>query len=141
MDKYQISERSACGLVGLSRTTWRHLPIPRDDETPMRAEVIRLATTYGRYGYRTIAGLMRNAGWLSACFNLGVMYNKGENVRLDKFKAVELYQKSCTGNDETGCNNLGVMYQNGEGVRLDLSKALSFYGKACDLKNQIGCEN
>ena len=66
MDKYQISERSACGLVGLSRTTWRHLPIPRDDETPMRAEVIRLASTYGRYGYRTIAGLMRNAGWLSA---------------------------------------------------------------------------
>ena len=52
--------------VGLSRTTWRHLPIPRDDETPMRVEVIRLASTYGRYGYRTIAGLMRNAGWLSA---------------------------------------------------------------------------
>jgi len=66
IDRYQISERSACGLVGLSRTTWRHLPIPRDDETPMRAEVIRLASAYGRYGYRTIASLMRNAGWLSA---------------------------------------------------------------------------
>lgn len=66
IDRYQISERSACGLVGLSRTTWRHLPIPRDDETPMRAEVIRLVSAYGRYGYRTIASLMRNAGWLSA---------------------------------------------------------------------------
>ena len=65
IDRYQISERSACGLVGLSRTTWRHLPIPRDDETPMRAEVIRLASAYGRYGYRTITSLMRNAGWLS----------------------------------------------------------------------------
>jgi transposase InsO family protein len=32
----------------------------------MRAEVIRLASAYGRYGYRTIASLMRNAGWLSA---------------------------------------------------------------------------
>ena len=59
MDKYQISERAACGLVGLSRTTWRHLPIPRDDETKMRPKVIRLASTYGRYGYRTIAGLVR----------------------------------------------------------------------------------
>jgi transposase InsO family protein len=39
------------------------MPIPRDDETPMRAEIIRLASIYGRYGYRTIAGLMRNAGW------------------------------------------------------------------------------
>ena len=66
MDKYLISERSAFGLVGLSRTTWRHLPIPRDDETPMMAEVIRLASTYGRNGYQTIAVLTRNAGWLSA---------------------------------------------------------------------------
>jgi len=63
IDQFTISERSACSLVGLSRTTWRHMPIPRDDETPMRAEIIRLASIYGRYGYRTIAGLMRNAGW------------------------------------------------------------------------------
>ncbi|MBU3551670.1 transposase, partial [Polynucleobacter sp. MWH-Berg-3C6] len=27
------------------------------------AEVIRMASTYGRYGYRFIAGMMRNAGW------------------------------------------------------------------------------
>ena len=53
-DKYQISKQSF-SLVGLSRTTWRHLLILRDDETPMRAEEIRLASTYGRYGYRTIA--------------------------------------------------------------------------------------
>jgi hypothetical protein len=26
----------------------------------MRAEIIRLASIYGRYGYRTIAGLMRS---------------------------------------------------------------------------------
>jgi putative transposase len=29
----------------------------------LRAEVIRMASTYGRYGYRFIAGMMRNAGW------------------------------------------------------------------------------
>lgn len=33
---------------------------------PFRAEIIRLACTYGRYGYRMIAGLMRNAGWQQA---------------------------------------------------------------------------
>lgn len=38
----------------------------RDDEAPFRAEVVRLACTYGRYGYRMIAGLMRNAGWQHA---------------------------------------------------------------------------
>lgn len=66
MDKYPISERQACSLVGLSRTAWRYMPVSRDDEESLRAEVIRLASTYGRYGYRMIAGLMRNAGWSTA---------------------------------------------------------------------------
>jgi putative transposase len=63
MDKYLVSERTACSLVGLSRAAYRYMPLPRDDETPLRTEVIRMASTYGRYGYRTIAGMMRNAGW------------------------------------------------------------------------------
>ena len=63
MDKFTVSERLACSLVGLSRTAWRHMPLPRDDEEPFKAEVIRLASMYGRYGYRMIAGLMRNAAW------------------------------------------------------------------------------
>jgi len=63
VDRFHASERKACALVGLSRTAWRYQPLVRDDEAPFRAEVIRLACTYGRYGYRMIAGLMRNAGW------------------------------------------------------------------------------
>jgi len=39
------------------------MPLLRDDEEPLRAEVIRMASTYGRYGYRLIASMMRNAGW------------------------------------------------------------------------------
>jgi hypothetical protein len=66
MGKYQISERSACSLVGLSRAAYRYMPLPRDDEAPFRAEVVRLACTYGRYGYRTSAALMRNSGWSQA---------------------------------------------------------------------------
>ena len=34
----------------------------RDDEL-LRTEIIRLACLYSRYGYRMIAGLMRNRGW------------------------------------------------------------------------------
>ncbi|MBU3593668.1 IS3 family transposase [Polynucleobacter sp. 71A-WALBACH] len=63
MDRYYISERTACSLVGLSRAAYRYMPLPKDDEEPLRAEVIRMASTYGRYGYRFIAGMMRNAGW------------------------------------------------------------------------------
>lgn len=63
MDGYLVSERFACSLVGLSRAAYRYMPLPREDEEPLRAEVIRMASTYGRYGYRFIAGMMRNAGW------------------------------------------------------------------------------
>jgi transposase InsO family protein len=66
IERYRASERKACDLVGLSRTAWRYQPLVRDDEAQFRAEIIRLACTYGRYGYRMIAGLMRNAGWQQA---------------------------------------------------------------------------
>ena len=52
--------------MGLSRTVWRYQAPRRDDETPLRAEIIRLASQYGHYGYRMIEGLMRNAGWILA---------------------------------------------------------------------------
>ncbi|QWD07060.1 IS3 family transposase [Polynucleobacter paneuropaeus] len=63
LQKYSTSERLACELVGLSRAAYRYMPLPKDDEEPLRAEVIRMASTYGRYGYRLIASMMRNAGW------------------------------------------------------------------------------
>jgi len=66
MSKFRVSERTACGLVGLSRTAFRYMPLPRDDEGPFRGEVVRLACTYGRYGYRTVAAMMRNTGWQRA---------------------------------------------------------------------------
>lgn len=66
MERFQTSERLACAVAGLSRTVWRYQPQVRDDEAPFWAEIIRLACTYGRYGYRMIAGLMRNVGWQQA---------------------------------------------------------------------------
>lgn len=66
IERFSTSERLACHLVGLSRATWRYQPLIRDDEAPFRAEVIRLACMYGRYGYRMIAALMRNSGWQQA---------------------------------------------------------------------------
>ena len=41
----------------------RYVPQPRDDETPLRQAIIRLAAQYGRYGYRQITGLLWQEGW------------------------------------------------------------------------------
>ena len=45
MDQYLVSELTTCSFAGLSRTAYRYLPLPRDDEAPLRAEVIRMAST------------------------------------------------------------------------------------------------
>jgi putative transposase len=35
----------------------------RDDEPVLVAEIVELATRFGRYGYKTVTGLLREAGW------------------------------------------------------------------------------
>ena len=59
-----VSERRACAALGQHRSTQRKVPRGRDDEERLTADIIELARKYGRYGYRKIAGLLRQAGWL-----------------------------------------------------------------------------
>ena len=35
-----------------------------DDEAALTADIIAFATEYGRYGYRRIAAMLRDAGWV-----------------------------------------------------------------------------
>src|SRR5262249_21370873 len=58
-----VSERRACAALGQHRSTQRKVPRGRDDEQRLTADIIALARQYGRYGYRKIAGLLRQAGW------------------------------------------------------------------------------
>lgn len=62
-EKYPVTERRACRVLGQSRTTQRYQPILRDDEVPLTTSVIRLAGQYGRYGYRRVTTLLRAEGW------------------------------------------------------------------------------
>ena len=41
------------------------MPRTAEDEVRLTADIVELATTYGRYGYRRIAALLREAGWLA----------------------------------------------------------------------------
>ena len=59
----RISERRACAVLGQHRSTQRKPARGRDDEAALTADVIELAKTYGRYGYRRITALLRHAGW------------------------------------------------------------------------------
>jgi len=61
--KLTVSERRACCVIGQHRSTQRKVPYGRPDGEALRADVIRLASQYGRYGYRRITALLRTEGW------------------------------------------------------------------------------
>jgi putative transposase len=58
-----VSERRACRIVGQARATQRRRPQVRNDDAALTAAIERLATRYGRYGYRRIRRLLVNEGW------------------------------------------------------------------------------
>ena len=60
----KISERRACRALGQHRSTQRQAPRGRDNEEELTADLIELARQYGRYGYRKISALLRDAGWV-----------------------------------------------------------------------------
>jgi len=58
-----VSERRACAVVGQSRSTQRRERKVRADEAALTTAIVRLATRYGRYGYRRIRRLLLDEGW------------------------------------------------------------------------------
>ena len=63
MTKFDVSERLACRVLGQHRSTQRKSPKGRPDDAALTADIVALATEYGRYGYRRITALLRAAGW------------------------------------------------------------------------------
>ncbi|NKX28502.1 IS3 family transposase [Rhodobacteraceae bacterium R_SAG6] len=59
----KVSERRVCRVLGQHRSTQRRLPQGRADEERLVADMIELTRQYGRYGYRRVAALLRDAGW------------------------------------------------------------------------------
>ena len=62
-ERLGVSERRACRVLGQARATQRRKLRARDDEEALVGEVTDLASRFGRYGYRTVTGLLRLSGW------------------------------------------------------------------------------
>lgn len=63
MAKFSVSERFACRVLGQHRSSQRKKPQGRPDEEALTADIVRLASRYGRYGYRRITAMLRSEGW------------------------------------------------------------------------------
>ncbi len=58
-----VSERRACRVLGQVRRTQRYTCRVADDEAFLTANIVSLASAYGRYGYRRITALLKADGW------------------------------------------------------------------------------
>ena len=84
-----------------------------------------------------------NDGNNNKCYELGIMYYKGESgLGADTKKSSELFGKACKGSIGEACNYLGVMYELTEiTTKNNNRKASGFYKKACDGGIAASCNN
>jgi len=61
MEQHRISERSACKLVGISRTAFRYQAIAKDDHK-LRVRLLELASKHKALGYLMLHGMLRSEG-------------------------------------------------------------------------------
>lgn len=50
------------------------------------------------------------AGNPQGCYTLGSLYEKGDGVAQNKYKAVALYTQACRGGEALGCSNMAMTY-------------------------------
>ena len=63
-DRFGVSERRACTVVGIHRSTMRLTPPPiTAEEAELRAWLRRFSTDRPRWGWRRAAKMARRAGW------------------------------------------------------------------------------
>jgi putative transposase len=62
--KLGVSERRACRVLNQPRSVQRYQSNKSAKEEVLRADIIRLASTYGRYGYIRIRALLKAEGWI-----------------------------------------------------------------------------
>lgn len=61
--RFRVSERFACRVLGQPRSVQRYAPLVRSDEDALTRDIVSLAGQYGRYGYRRITVLLNDKGW------------------------------------------------------------------------------
>ena len=59
----QLSERRACGLIGMNRGSWRYCKRKRND-AGLRRRLLELAAERPRFGYRRLHRMLRREKWI-----------------------------------------------------------------------------
>ena len=114
---------AAFGTVLLYGSLFFMLEVPAcGDDAGQRA--------YDRGDYTVAFREFLRDGSAEAQLMLGIMYFKGQGVKQDKKRAVELLLKAAERGNVIAQLNLGIMYEDGEGVNPDAKEAARWYRRA-----------
>lgn len=84
-----LSERRACRLVGIARTSCRYESRPSEQEEKLKARLHTLAGERRRFGYRRLTILLRREGWAVNAKRVYRLYQQeGLGVRRRKRKRI-----------------------------------------------------
>ena len=81
------------------------------------------------------------AGDADAQYNMGMMYDNGDEVPQDKDEAMKWMRKAAEKGNAKAQNNLGGSYYNGDGVPQDKAKASMFFNLAAAKGHENGKDN
>ena len=97
-------------MLGQPRTTQRRARKVASDEGALRGDIVRLASRFGRYGYRRVTDMLRIEGW-------GVNHKRVERIwRQEGLKVPERQPKrGRLWLDDGSCIRLRPLYR-GHGV-------------------------
>ena len=126
-DRYQVSQRRACRMLSLDRSSMRYRPQPKA-QNELRQQVCELAEQRPRFGYRRLTTLLRRSGQLANHKRVYRIYRQeGLAVRRRKRKHIAPGQ----------CPLLNVLSQPGEEWSLDFTQDTLATGRSFRTLNII----
>jgi putative transposase len=88
MTEHRFSERQACKLLEIDRSSYRYEPKP-DKNGPLRQELVTLAKRHPRYGYRMLASKLKSGGWVANHKRIERLYRQ-EHLMMRRLKRKRL---------------------------------------------------
>jgi putative transposase len=90
MGEYGLSERHACKLLEVDRTSYRYEPKP-DRNAELRQKLIEFARQYPRFGYRRLLDRLTRQGWQVSLSRVWRLYRK-ERLAVRRLKRKRLHR-------------------------------------------------
>lgn len=121
MEEFHMSERRACKLLDLDRSSHRYPP-RQDRNAELRRELVNLARQKPRYGYRRLHALIQRRGFAASAQRVYRLY-RAEGLMVRRLKRKRLARVSVAShlvrpNQEWALDFVSDSLANGRGIRV-----------------------